>query len=610
MAQDTFANESTAVRTGPIESVQNTERIAAIKLRQKRDQIRKEMNNLNLSDEEVDNIIYVRENPEQPAQLQSHIIHRDAYGRPLSKSQIEQNTQQHQEQTQEVINRNNGLRHFGYSTLTDKQAEQNPRLVSQLERNAAGDVTAKGLAMTAFIPGMQWLRGFSAPLYYGVNAGLTGASAYDLYKNGPNFWNVTGTIGGGLDLSIPVALKGYQSYQLNKALNQALATPRTFGTPITTELIHTPKNSRISIIPRQEQREIIKLGDLDLNSNNFYHQASGISTTFNPNTEQGRWFSKGYLFNNNTDDVIELLNPDKIKLQYNGEYQQVAPILESEIRRYRYTPDQGYKLDNRTKYIELLGKTKDAGKFEGQINDRSPVTRPFADYLESLGIDSSIFTEQDLNRLMEMRSKSVQSSISQTGRSAITYETKPKNQQTIFSIDINENGNFLGEIQARSHVPNHPRSNEVPIDIIQRIESPSSKGFSEDAYNAAINYIQQTNMGEGIVSGDRLLSPEITYRVWEHYPNKKLLRTTGHHSFGTGRDVVGAPVSETHEGPIVMLTEPSKLPVPMKSNHIFHPDMIRNGTLLPPDWTKHSMYYSLPLLLGLNGMYSNKETNY
>ena len=55
-----------------------------------------------------------------------------------------------------------------------------------------------------------------------------------------------------------------------------------------------------------------------------------------------------------------------------------------------------------------------------------------------------------------------------------------------------------------------------------------------------------------------------------------MLRTNGHHTFGTGRDVVGQPVSETHKGPVVMLTEPSKTPLPMKSNSIFHPDMINS----------------------------------
>lgn len=264
---------------------------------------------------------------------------------------------------------------------------------------------------------------------------------------------------------------------------------------------------------------------------------------------------------------------------------------------------------NTNKYIRLLGKAKDSDQFKGSIEDRSIVTRPFAEYLEKLGINSSLFTEKDLNTLIQMRSKLVQRTIPQTGRSAISYETKPKNQQTVFSIDINENGTTLGEISARSHNPNHPRANEVPIDMVSRVEVSPSRGLSEDAYNAAIDYVKQTGIGEGLVSGERLLSPEITYNVWKHYPNRQLLRTNGHHTFGTGRDVVGQPVSETHKGPVVMLTEPSKTPLPMKSNSIFHPDMIKDGKLLPPDWTKYGIYYSLPLLLGTYGMFTNKKAN-
>lgn len=226
-----FANESTAIRVGPVESVQKSNLSSALALESKRNQIRKELNDSNLTNEEVDRIIYLRENPEMPPSIGPAITHRDAYGRPLSQKQIKQRNKEHQEEVQETVNRNNGLRTFGYSNLSDKQAEQNPELVSQLEKDAAADITAKGLAMAAFIPGMQWLRGASAPLYYGVNAGLTGASAYDWYKNGPNFWNVTGTIGGGFDLLLPTALKGYQNYQLGKALNQGINDIQTVKLP-------------------------------------------------------------------------------------------------------------------------------------------------------------------------------------------------------------------------------------------------------------------------------------------------------------------------------------------------------------------------------------------
>ena len=226
-----FANESTAIRVGPVESVQKSNLSSALALESKRNQIRKELNDSNLTNEEVDRIIYLRENPEMPPSIGPAITYRDAYGRPLSQKQIKQRNKEHQEEVQETVNRNNGLRTFGYSNLSDKQAEQNPELVSQLEKDAVADITAKGLAMAAFIPGMQWLRGASAPLYYGINAGLTGASAYDWYKNGPNFWNVTGTIGGGFDLLLPTALKGYQNYQLGKALNQGINDIQTVELP-------------------------------------------------------------------------------------------------------------------------------------------------------------------------------------------------------------------------------------------------------------------------------------------------------------------------------------------------------------------------------------------
>lgn len=95
-------------------------------------------------------------------------------------------------------------------------------------------------------------------------------------------------------------------------------------------------------IPKVERNNQV----LKLSSDRFYHQAANIASEFNPPREHDRWFSKGKLFYDNQDDVIELLNPNKVKLQNNGEYQQISPILESEINRYKFNPEKN-------KYIRI-----------------------------------------------------------------------------------------------------------------------------------------------------------------------------------------------------------------------------------------------------------------
>lgn len=94
-------------------------------------------------------------------------------------------------------------------------------------------------------------------------------------------------------------------------------------------------------------KRISRIGDLEIHPDGFYHQSSDISRTFNPDIEHNRWFSRGKLFYNKEDDVIQLLNPRKVKIQSNGEYQQISPILESEIKRFKLDPGYGYKIQNK-----------------------------------------------------------------------------------------------------------------------------------------------------------------------------------------------------------------------------------------------------------------------
>lgn len=497
----------------------------------------------------------------------------------------------------------------------------------------------------------------------------TATSIDDIRKNGPNFWNVLGTGLGVVGLSAEAAPTVVDLYQSGKRAYNTYQLGRLMNKTVSTSEIPPQLRPFITNFKFGKGSGLVVRSDGGNGVGAFTDTGAYIKDGFlypGKSRIEGQrdftWFNEDELFTTkklprvfiaNKSDIpglqrVREMNepvgqwiPGSRAFVRKSEMVTPEPIDITNLTQYNYNPDLGIyvrsDIPNKTirieespeisnvptidirqslvnqyntnKYIRLLGKAKDSDQFKGSIKDRSIVTRPFAEYLEKLGINSSLFTEKDLNTLMQMRSKLVQRTIPQTGRSAISYETKPKNQQTVISIDINENGTTLGEISARSHNPNHPRANEVPIDMVSRVEVSPSRGLSEDAYNAAIDYVKQTGIGEGLVSGERLLSPEITYNVWKHYPNRQLLRTNGHHTFGTGRDVVGQPVSETHKGPVVMLTEPSKTPLPMKSNSIFHPDMIKDGKLLPPDWTKYGIYYSLPLLLGTYGMFTNKKAN-
>lgn len=106
----------------------------------------------------------------------------------------------------------------------------------------------------------------------------------------------------------------------------------------------------------------------------------------------------------------------------------------------------------------------------------------------------------------------------------------------------------------------------------------AEKGVSEDLYNLIIHQAKQNGM-KGLKSGHDLRSPLATTKIWERYPNKIILsETEGAHTI----DNVVTP------GPVVLLTEPSKPLVSLKS-YLFDPSIIK-GSKMIIDWNK-GLYY-------------------
>lgn len=114
---------------------------------------------------------------------------------------------------------------------------------------------------------------------------------------------------------------------------------------------------------------------------------------------------------------------------------------------------------------------------------------------------------------------------------------------------------------------------------------------------------------KGIRSGDKLISPEITYKIWKKYPDKELIGNIGEHVFNKGRDVIHSGKMKTiSDGPVYRLTKPS-YNIPTKHENIFHPDVINsNGTIRVPFWKNPDIYkITVPFVLG--GSYVYNSTN-
>lgn len=299
-------------------------------------------------------------------------------------------------------------------------------------------------------------------------------------------------------------------------------------------------------------------------------------------------------------DYSDVSNPANVELRENladlsalSDGLDVAPLLglwqfirhpAQTVKATKAMTDQakGYL----KKYLSLVDGPRTSGTFKGV---RSETTRPLSEYMESLGIDSSYFTESDLKQMIQRREKSVSYPLSRpNGRSATIEETRIGSEGVPeINISVYNDGQYHGNV--RGSVTDKDLGN-----LIIRKVNPAH-GFSEAGYNAALNYTKQNNLA-GVRSGESLLSPEMTYAVWEKYPNKQFIGNTGEHIFNYGANVIGKEGKKLNtilDGPVYRLTEPS-YHIPTKHEGVFHPDVIQdNGKLRIPFWKDPDIYKTL-----------------
>lgn len=222
--------------------------------------------------------------------------------------------------------------------------------------------------------------------------------------------------------------------------------------------------------------------------------------------------------------------------------------------------------------IQLLGerKTKD-----GLTGLRTKDVNPLAEYLEKQGVDVSQLSNNDLRYLMEIRKQSLLSSLPQ-GRSVTAVEIGNGTQRAI-DYHLHEGADNIGDL---STIVENGKQHAGSIEKI----SQNSNNVSRDLYDGSLIYGKQRGY-KGLISGEVLQSPEMTKHVWEkYYPNRKLISRDGVHNYNQGRDVVknGEPFVDSH-GEVVDLVKPSS-EIPLKSENIFHPSLIKNGKLNAPNW--------------------------
>lgn len=237
-------------------------------------------------------------------------------------------------------------------------------------------------------------------------------------------------------------------------------------------------------------------------------------------------------------------------------------------------------------YTERLIKAL-GNKYKGGSDSEmfTPDQRYFIEYLKSLNVDVSRFGSSDIRRLQNLRKKVLLETIPEDERVGLVSFLK-NNSGTSLDIDLHKSKDIIGNISAKS---TNKGSN---IGYVESYRPKSERHVSEDLYNTTIETSKQIG-SPGIISGKRLLSPEQTYKIWNKFPNKKLLSKNGEHTFNSGDNVIKSGESYTiNNGDVYLLKEPSR-EVKTKASNVFNPSIIDKNGKMTIDWNNKDILKSL-----------------
>lgn len=246
-----------------------------------------------------------------------------------------------------------------------------------------------------------------------------------------------------------------------------------------------------------------------------------------------------------------------------------------------YPIDQSSVTD---KYKSLIPKNlPKTNVIKSQFKD----TNGFRNFLQKIGVDVSQFSDDELEYLMTLRQNSI---THPTERHALLTEYKGQPY-----VDLFDGKNNTGYIDFKTL---NSKTNSYHIGQVEKL-NPDVKGVSEHLYNVGIDYSNR-NLHNGIVSGEVLISPEFTYKVWDKFPKHTVISNDGHHTFNFGRDVQKSGKSyEIINGQVRQIHSPSFTPK-YKHTQFFLPEAIKSGKIVT-DWNKLNPYLSLiPLIYGFS----------
>jgi hypothetical protein len=255
------------------------------------------------------------------------------------------------------------------------------------------------------------------------------------------------------------------------------------------------------------------------------------------------------------------------------------------------------------------------------------------------GINPEVLSDEVLNKAAVIAQKSALESVNTVPEGVLASVVGPQTAYNYFN-----GGKRVGFFETSLHKYGQANDGVSPTLVAQhsnmiRSDDSSKRGVSEQLYNAAIQLGARRFDNPLVVSGDYLLSPEATTRVWNKFNGKMFLGNTGYHRYGTGSKVTPEhyqyrwiidpttsrfqyrPKYSIDNGPVMALTRPTK-DIPVKVDNLLHPDRIMpdgNGgfSLQPLNMKSKDLYKSIVPIVGTGtGLYfisgnsnNNQNTN-
>lgn len=255
-------------------------------------------------------------------------------------------------------------------------------------------------------------------------------------------------------------------------------------------------------------------------------------------------------------------------------------------------------------FLKFVGGS---GKPTSQAVPKTQAQKEMYQMLEQSGVDMSKIGIEDINKALELREQQLFAS----GKRFSYQEPVTHNTEIIRDIDNGQEVAYIGlrkpyltndkgfAEDAWIQYSSNPRNKGLKIDMVENL-SQTKPGFNKTYHeeqerltNSAIQVGKQQGY-EGVVSGESLLSPEKTVKMYPKYKHKRVIDQNGTYNWQNHNS--GLP---QQSGPVYMLEQPTYKTV-VKSK-IFDPKIIDSNGKMKIDWKKGASMFTawgVPITIG------------